>query len=139
MKRTASYWLKLTGLALLLHLILIIISVLEVTFYSYLVNPGHTQEVYEAHAVKSGPYVSAIFGSLLIFLWVRRTAKKDPHNVMHVALALPLLYIALEVVMLFLASVNWNEHYVIFLWANGAKLLAGYLGAVVYARKGVGA
>jgi hypothetical protein len=135
MKRSGSYWLKLAGLAFLLHIILIIISVLEVAFYSYLVNPGQTKEVYEAHAMRSGPYISAIFGSLLIFLWMRRTATKDPLNVKLVAIALPLLYIGLDVIILLLSGINWSEHYGVFLWANGAKVLAACLGAVVYGRR----
>lgn len=135
MKRSGSYWLKLTGLAFLLHVVLIIISVLEVAFYSYLINPGQSMDVYHEHAMMLGPYVSSIFGSLLIFLWVRRTAAKDPQNLMHVAIALPLLYIALEVIILVVSGINWTDHYGVFLWANGVKLLAGYLGAVVYGRK----
>ena len=138
MKRSGSYWLKITGLAFLLHVALIIISVLEVAFYSYLVNPGHTQEVYNEHAMESGPFISAIFGALLIFLWVRRVSRRDHQNLMHTAIALPLIYIAFEVIFLIVSGVEWSEHYDIFLWANGAKLLAGYLGAVVYGKRGIG-
>lgn len=138
MKRSGSYWVKLTGLAFLLHIMLIIISVLEVAFYSYLVNPGHTSEVYSEHAMTSGPYISAISGALLIFLWVRRVSRRDPQNLMHTAITLPLIYIALEVLILILSWVDWSEHYDVFLWANGVKVLAGYLGAVVYENKGIG-
>ncbi len=51
--------LKLIGLALLTMITLVIISFLEVAVYSYLINPGQENSVYEAHAEFSAPFVQA--------------------------------------------------------------------------------
>ncbi|MBK8706797.1 MAG: hypothetical protein IPN33_26610 [Saprospiraceae bacterium] len=72
--------LKLIGLAMLVMITLIVISILEVAVYSYLVNPGHEISVYEAHAEFSAPYVSGIFGFILFFLVARHWKKKEYHN-----------------------------------------------------------
>jgi len=63
--------LKLIGLAMLTMITLVIISFLEVAVYSYLINPGHEQSVYEAHANNSAPYISGIFGFIVFFLVAR--------------------------------------------------------------------
>lgn len=54
--------LKLIGLAILTMITLVIISFLEVAVYSYLIDPGQEQSVYEAHANSSAPYISGISG-----------------------------------------------------------------------------
>ena len=73
--------LKLTGLAILVMITLIIISILEVTIYSYVVNPGQSVSVYEAHAESSAPYISGIFGFIIFFLIARHWKKKG--SIMH--------------------------------------------------------
>lgn len=41
---------KLIGLATLTMITLVVLSFIEVTVYSYLINPGQNESVYEAHA-----------------------------------------------------------------------------------------
>ena len=57
--------LKLIGLAILTMIILVGISFLEVAIYSYVINPGQDASVYDAHAMDSAPYISAIFGFII--------------------------------------------------------------------------
>ena len=59
--------LKLIGLTILTMIVLVILSFLEVAVYSYLINPGQEQSVYEAHANTSAPYISGIFGFIVFF------------------------------------------------------------------------
>ena len=61
--------------ALLLHVVLILLTVAWVTFYSHVLEPGHDRAFYEAHAAHSGPFVSLIAGGptfYLVAFWVTR-------------------------------------------------------------------
>ena len=126
-------WIKLTGLAFLLHIALILISIIEVFFYSLLISPGKDEAFYEDHANDSGPWVSGIFGSLLIFFLVRRFIKKN-NNGQHLTytIALPLIYILLDVIILLFFNIDWNEHFPILLMANGVKIAAAFLSYYIY-------
>ncbi len=125
-------WIKLTGLALLLHIVLIIISIIEVFIYSMLISPGKDEAFYQGHAEMTGPWISGIFGSLFIFLLVRRFIRK--HNVQHLTytIAFPLVYIILDILMLIPFHINWSEHFPVFLMANGAKVISSFLSYFMY-------
>ena len=127
-----KFWLKLIGTAFLLHIILILISILEVAIYSYLISPGKDQAFYNAHAQISGPWVSGIFGSLFIFLIVRRFIKRNNVRYLTYAIALPFTYIIMDILMLLPFQINWNEHLQVFLAANGAKLMASLMAYFIY-------
>ena len=127
-----KFWLKLTGTAFLLHIILILISIIEVTIYSYLIVPGKDQAFYEAHAQISGPWVSGIFGSIFIFLFVRRFIRKNNERYLTYTTALPFIYILMDILMLLPFNINWNEHLPVFLAANGAKVAASFLSYYLY-------
>jgi hypothetical protein len=126
------FWLKLTGLALLLHIVLIIISVLEVVIYSYLIMPGKNEAFYEEHAQITGPWVSGIFGFILVFLIVRWFIKKNTGRYLLFAIAFPLVYILLDVLILLPFNINWMEHLPVLLTANGAKLAGSLLSYMIY-------
>lgn len=119
---------KLVGLTLLTMVTLVIISVLEVAVYSYLVNPGQEQAVYEAHANASAPYVSGLFGFVIFFLVTRFWTKRGYPNAFRLAMLFPLVYVLLDVVVLTAASVNWSDFILVFVLANAAKWLGSYLG-----------
>ena len=72
--------LKLIGLAVLAMITLVIISILEVTLYSYVINPGQEISVYEEHAQFSAPFISGIFGFIVFFLIARYWKKKAFEN-----------------------------------------------------------
>jgi hypothetical protein len=121
--------LKLIGLAILTMITLVIISILEVTLYSYVINPGREVSAYEAHAKSSAPFVSGIFGFILFFLIARHWKKNEYHNVFKLIILFPLIYVLLDIVVLLLAgTVQWSSFILIFILANGAKFLGSYLG-----------
>jgi len=121
--------LKLIGLAMLAMITLVGISVLEVAVYSYLVNPGQEMRVYDAHAEFSAPYVSGIFGFVVFFLVARYWKKKAYDHAFRLAMLFPLIYILLDISVLLLAGmVQWSGFILIFMLANGSKMLGSYLG-----------
>lgn len=120
--------LKLIGLAILTMITLVIISFLEVAVYSYLINPGQDQSVYEAHANISAPYISGIFGFIVFFLVTRYWKKKEYINILKLVVLYPLIYVLLDVVIITAAGVKWSDFIFIFALANTAKFLGSYLG-----------
>lgn len=120
--------LKLTGLAILTMAILVIISFLEVAVYSYLVNPGQSTEVYDAHAMSSAPYISAVFGFVIFFIVARHWKIKQYHDVLKLVLLFPLIYVLIDIIIITAAGVSWPDFILIFAIANGAKFLGSYLG-----------
>ena len=127
-----KFWLKLIGVAILLHIVLIALSILEVAIYSYLIAPDKDEAFYKAHAQISGPWISGIFGSLIIFLLVRNFIKKNNDRHLTYTIAFPLTYIAMDILMLLPFNINWTEHLPIFLMANGAKIAASFLSYFIY-------
>ena len=120
---------KLIGLAILTMIALVIISILEVTLYSYVINPGQEIIVYKAHAQFSAPFISGIFGFIVFFLIARHWKKKEYHNVFKLIILFPLTYVLLDIVVLLLAgTVQWSDFILIFILANGAKFLGSFLG-----------
>jgi hypothetical protein len=130
--RQKRFWLKLTGIALLLHVALIICSIVEVAIYSYLIDPGHDEKYYQHHAEISGPWVSGVIGSLLVFLVVRHYIKRAADRHLTYAIALPVFYIIMDVLILLPFHINWHEHLPILLMANGAKLASSLLSYFIY-------
>ena len=64
---------RLIGVALLVMVTNIAVSVLYMVVYSYLIDPGHEKEYYDAHIQVAAPYCSIIAGIPLMFLagwWV---------------------------------------------------------------------
>lgn len=119
---------KLIGLAVLTMITLVMLSFIEVAVYSYLINPGQDESVYEAHANASAPYISAIFGFVIFFLVVRYWKKKQYPNLSRLALLFPLIYVLVDVILLTVAGVSWADFILIFAIANTAKALGSYLG-----------
>ncbi|MFM9945627.1 MAG: hypothetical protein ACKVQB_10395 [Bacteroidia bacterium] len=120
--------LKLIGLEMLTMITLVIISFIEVAVYSYLINPGNEQSVYEAHANTSAPYISGIFGFIVFFLVARYWKKKSYPNVFKLAILFPLIYVLLDIIIITAAGVKWSDFILIFAIANTAKFIGSYLG-----------
>src|SRR5688500_15207854 len=101
--------LKLIGLSLLTMITLVIISVLEVTLYSYVINPGKDVSVYEAHADFSAPFISGIFGFAIFFLVARYWKKKEYEDGFKLAILFPLTYVLLDILVILLAApAQWS-------------------------------
>ena len=120
--------LKLIGLSILTMITLVLISFLEVAVYSYLINPGQVESVYEAHANASAPYISGIFGFIIFFLVARYWKKKEYPNVFKLVILFPLIYVLLDIIIITAAGVKWSDFILIFAIANTAKFLGSYLG-----------
>ena len=63
----------LIGIAILVMVANIAASVLYMVVYSYLIDPGHEKEYYDAHVQVAAPYCSIVAGIPLMFLagwWV---------------------------------------------------------------------
>lgn len=127
-----KFWLKLVGVALLVHVILIILSIIEVAFYSYLVAPGREEAFYSAHANGSGPWVSGIGGAIIMFLLVRRYVRRFADRQLTYALALPVIYIITDVLLLVAAGVDMADHIMVSALANGTKLVAALAAYYIY-------
>ena len=125
-------WFKLIGLAFFLHIILIVISILEVFLYSMLIEPGKEAAFYETHAGVSGPWVSGIFGSLIIFFIVKRYIKKNYGQPLTYTIAFPLVYVLWDVIILLPFNINWLEHLPVLLMANGVKVVSSFLSYYIY-------
>ena len=130
-----KFWLKLIGVAFLLHIALILLSILEVAIYSYLIAPGKDEAFYKGHAEITGPWISGIFGSLFIFMLVRRFIRQSNGRLLTYTLALPFIYIGLDFVMLLSFQINWNEHLPVLVIANGAKIISSLIAYFVYKSK----
>lgn len=129
------FWLKLIGMALVLHIALIAISILEVTIYSYLIDPGKDQAFYSAHAEITGPWISGIFGSLFMFLLVKRYIKKFNTNILLYAIALPVIYMLIDQLILVAAGADIMGHLMIFVIANGVKVIGSLAAYIIYKPK----
>ena len=127
-----KFWLKLFGVALLLHVVLVVLSIGEVAVYSYLIEPGKDQAFYNAHAQVAGPWVSGIGGSLIIFLVVRNFVKKSSDRHLEYAMSFPVAYIALDILMLLSFNIDWSEHLPIFLMANIPKVASALLAYLIF-------
>ena len=63
----------LTGLALGVIVLNVVISILYMVVYSYVIDPGHDKAYYEAHVQIAAPYCSLVAGIplfLLVGWWV---------------------------------------------------------------------
>jgi len=128
-------WLKIVGWAMLIHVILIALSILEVAVYAMLINPGQEEIYYEAHAEISAPYISIFFGIPLFNFVARLLAKNKPGKELAIGLGLPNAYIVMDIIMLLAAEVNLAEHYVVLAVSFTSKILASYVGARTVNRK----
>jgi len=122
-------WFKVTGAAVLLHIILIALSIAEVFIYSTMINTGHDQSFYEAHAVKSAPYVATVAGIILMYVFVTVLARKSQANPFTIGFALPLIYIAIDFIIMITTAPGWTKQLAIILVSNFLKLLAGIIAA----------
>ena len=130
-----KFWLKLIGTAFLLHVILILLSIIEVVIYSYLINPGKDREFYDAHATVSAPWVSAIFGSLLMFILVKRFLKRYSQQQLTFVIALPAIYHSIDLILFFVSGYQFKDFFSLFVMVNIPKIIAVLLAYFLYRNK----
>jgi hypothetical protein len=127
-----NFWLKLIGVAILLHILLILISILEVVIYSYFIAPGKDKEFYNTHATISGPWISAIFGSLFMFLLVKRFTKRFSQQQLTYVIGLPTIYIAIDLIFFFVSGYEFKDFAYPFVLATVPKIVAVALAYFIY-------
>jgi hypothetical protein len=129
-----KFWLKLIGVAILLHIILILLSIIEVAIYSFIILPGKDQAFYNAHATLTGPWISAIFGSLLMFFLVKRFLKRFTKQQLTYAIGLPAIYLAIDLMLLFVSGYQLKDFLYQSVLATVPKIVAVSLAYFIYAR-----
>ena len=128
----SKFWPKLIGTAFLLHVVLILLSIIEVVIYSYIISPGKDQVFYNAHASITGPWVSAIFGSLLMFFLVKRFIKRFSSQQLTYAIWLPVIYLAIDLILFFVSEYKFNDFAYQFVLATIPKIVAVALAYFTY-------
>lgn len=126
---------RIIGWALLVHLILILLTVAEVYFYSTMINPGQESSVYEDHAQVSGPYVGMIAGFFVVFLLCTILARYNPSQFRFIALGIPIAYILIDLLMVLLADLAVGPNAWTFVVSFLTKLLAGFLATLTMKKK----
>jgi hypothetical protein len=112
--------------AVLLHIALIATSILEVFVYSMLIDPGMDQKYYEHHAELSGPWISAIFGSLYIFLIVRFFVKRNEKHHSLYAISTPVIYLVIDLIIVGFYITDWAKEGPTIALANGVKFISAF-------------
>jgi len=121
---------KILVWAIIIHVLLIVITVLEVFAFSQFIEPNRNEQFYQEHAKTIAPYVAIIMGFIIVFIVTWRLSKKIESNNKWIGILLALTYIVIDIIILQISSVNWSEHYPVFLISFFTKLLAGYLGVI---------
>ena len=120
-------WLKVFGVAVLIEVILVALSIAEVFIWSGMQNPEPSMQSCEAHANLTGPPLSAAFGALLMYFFTARYIKKNERNHLLYAIALPCMYLVVDVAILWFYPINWLEHLPLLVAASAPK----YAGALI--------
>ena len=131
-KSTNLSWLKIIGWAILIHVILIAISILEVSIYSMIIYPNQEQLIYEQHAQLSAPFITIIFGIILFFFISRMLTKERYIKRKLIGISLPLAYIILDILILIISETDWNKLYLVLIISFLTKIIASYIGATTF-------
>jgi hypothetical protein len=111
----------LIGLALGVMAVNVAISILYMVVYSYVIDPGHEKEYYEAHVKIAAPYSSIVAGIPLFFL-VGRWVGTGP------AMLVWLVYAVIDVTAMAASGLTLRSSAVVAV-SMLTKLASAYLGA----------
>ena len=120
----------LIGIALLVMVANVVASILYMVVYSYLIDPGHDPDYYNAHIQVAAPYCSIVAGIPLMFLagwvvgrwWQGKFAIKS-------ALVVWLTYAVIDLAIILMAG-GWTSRLAILVAVSlTTKLAAVYFGA----------
>ena len=126
---------RIVGVALLVLVVNVAVSILYMVVFSYLIDPGHEEQYYRDHIQAAAPYCSIVAGMPLMFLagwwvggwWEREFAVKA-------ALLVWLAYVVIDMGVLLAAGLT-PRIAVLFAVSFLTKLAAVYLGALVAGRR----
>jgi hypothetical protein len=125
----------LVGIAVLVMVANILVTVLYMVVYSYLIDPGHEKEYYDAHVQVAAPYNSIVAGIPLMFLagfWI--SGWWEGKFAVQAALVVWFVYALIDVAALI--AVGWTSRIAILVAVSLAtKLVAIYFGAVIGGRR----
>ncbi|MCI0650786.1 MAG: hypothetical protein L0Z55_02760 [Planctomycetes bacterium] len=122
---------SLIGIALLVLVLNVAMSVLYMVVYGHLINPGHPEEYYQEHIKVAGPYCSIVAGIPLMFLaglWV--AGWWEGQIAFKAALAVWLAYAVIDLGVSLAAGMT-AKFAIPFTVSILTKLGAVYLGALV--------
>lgn len=125
------WWLAIP-FALGVMVVNVLIHFLYMVVYSYVIDPGHDEAYYNAHAMVSAPYSSVVAGIVLMFVAGRWIGSKFPkENSVKAALAVWLVYVLIDLTIVTAAGVlvEWAVIIAISLATKLAGAYAGGLGA----------
>jgi hypothetical protein len=126
----------LIGVALLVLVANVAASILYMVVYSYLIDPGHEKEYYDAHIQIAAPYCSIVAGIPIMFFagwwvggwWQGEFAVKS-------ALVIWLAYAVIDLAIVLAAGASSKIGMVVAI-SLVTKLAAVYLGALFARRRG---
>jgi len=125
----------LVGVALLVLVVNVAISILYMVVYGHLIDPGHEEQYYRDHIQVAAPYSSIIAGIPLMFLagfWVGGFWKGE--FAVKAALVVWLAYALIDIAVLLSAGLTARIA-VLFAVSFLTKLAAVYMGALVAGRR----
>ena len=129
MTNTSIRWGLAVVATLLAEITLIVLSILCVAVYSYAIHTGETAEFYSAFARVSGPWVSLIAGGPVFFLLARWIRRRAPSVAVATAMAMAGLYVAIEIVVLFLWTADAGGLLPFVLLGFALKVAGAWIGA----------
>ena len=124
----------LVGVALLVLVVNVAVSILYMVVYGHLIDPGHEEQYYHDHIQVAAPYCSIVAGIPLMFLagwWVGGWWEGE--FAVKAALVVWLAYALIDVGVLLAAGLT-TRIAVLFAVSLLTKLAAVYLGALVAGR-----
>lgn len=129
------WWLAIP-FALGVMIVNVLISILYVIVYSYLIDPGHDEAYYQAHAQVAAPYSSILAGIPLMFLAGRWLGGKFPKgNSVKAALLMWLVYFILDFAIITAAGAL-AQIAVLFIISFVTKLGAAFIGGISAQNRG---
>ena len=120
----------LVGVAILVLVVNVAVSVVYMVVYSYLIDPGHDEPYYREHIKVAAPYCSIAAGMPLMFLagwWV--AGWWEGELAVKAALAVWVAYTLIDIAVLVAAGLTTRVA-VLFAVSILTKLAAAYLGAL---------
>ena len=118
----------LVGVAVLVLVANVGVSILYMVVYSYVIDPGHDEQYYREHIKVAAPYCSIVAGMPLMFLAGWWVAGRQDQFAVQSALLVWLAYVLIDLAVLAAAGLT-TRLAVLFAISFLTKLAAVYVGA----------
>jgi hypothetical protein len=126
---------SLIGVAILVLVANVAVSVLYMVVYGHVIDPGHEPEYYHEHIQFAGPYCSIIAGMPLMFLagwWVAGWWQKKFG--VKASLVVWLAYAIIDLAIIMMVGITFRVG-ALFVISFASKLVAAWYGGTVRTRK----